>query len=174
MLDPRVIGNDLSSFDHVLYATNIYGRRKDHENGDFAVDGLEAWLPSPIRPDKVEVGDIAFRKAVWGKRYGAGRPPTAPGDLYIDFGFVGVAIGALLIGMVAAAMVGLVRGPPGGREYRIALFAISLIVLHELVSNTSSLAFGLVVTLALPFLIAVHLFGRGMSRRGRPARSYAG
>jgi oligosaccharide repeat unit polymerase len=159
-LDPQVIMNDITPFDHVLYATTIFGRTRDHEHGTFLIDGIRSYVPSAIDPDKPDGGDIAFRKVVWGNEFGAGRPPTSVGDLYIDFGFPGVAIGAVLIGVLARSLLGLLRGPPAGRQYRVAVYAMLLVVLYELVVDTFSLALGYVLTVALPFLIAVHVFGR--------------
>ena len=163
-LNPRVILNDLTSFDHVLYATTIYGRSRSHERGAFLLNGARSFLPGAIDPGKPEGGDIAFRKVVWKDEFGAGRPPTAVGDLYIDFGFPGIAVGAVLIGILARALLALLA-EGRGREYRIALFAISLAVLYEIVTSTFSIAFGDALTLGLPFLIAVHLFGRVSTRR---------
>jgi oligosaccharide repeat unit polymerase len=160
LLDERVFLNDDTSFDHVLYATAIYGRTRDHEQGAFLLGGARSFVPRAIDPGKPEGGDIVFRKAVWQNRFGAGRPPTAVGDLYIDFGYVGVALGGLLIGVLARALLGLVRGPASGREYRVALYAVLLIVLCVLVAGTFSLAIGHALTLLLPLLIAVHGFGR--------------
>ena len=42
----------------------------------------------------------------------------------------------------------------------MALYAIGLVILYTLVADTFSLALGYVFTLALPFLVAVHVFGR--------------
>jgi oligosaccharide repeat unit polymerase len=159
-LDPHVILNDITSFDDVLYATTLYGRTRPHEHGQFLLDGARSFLPSKIDPNKPEGGDIVFRKVVWKNQFGAGRPPTAVGDLYIDFGFPGVAVGALLIGVLARSLLGFLRGPLSGRQYRVALYAIALVILYELVVDTFSLALGFMLTLALPFLIAVHVFGR--------------
>ena len=111
ILDLRVILNDSTSFDHVLYATNIYGRNRDHEGGAFLVGGARSFLPRRIDSGKPEGGDIVFRRVVWREEFGAGRPPTAVGDLFIDFGLWGVAVGALLIGVLCRALVGLVRDP---------------------------------------------------------------
>jgi oligosaccharide repeat unit polymerase len=171
-LDPRVVLNDITSFDDVFYATTIYGRSRDHLNGRFLVDGARSFLPSRIDPNKPEGGDIVFRKVVWKNQFGAGRPPTAVGDFYIDFGFPGVAVGALLLGLLARALLGLLGGGPAGRQYRVALYAIALVILYELVVDTFSLALGFVLTLAVPFLIAVHAFGRAPGRR-LPAESTA-
>jgi oligosaccharide repeat unit polymerase len=160
VLDERVILNDTTSYDQVLYATTLYGRSLRHERGRFLLDGLRSYVPRKIDPGKPEGGDILFRRAVWGEQFAAGRPPTAVGDLYIDFGFPGVAVGALLIGLLCHALLGLLRGGGPGREYRIALYALLLTVLYELVADTFSIAFGFVLTLVVPFLVAVHLFGR--------------
>ena len=164
VLDVRVILNDITSFDHVLYATNIYGRERGYRHGSFLIGGIRSYLPRRIDSGKPDGGDIVFRRVVWREQFGAGRPPTVVGDLFIDFGFWGVAVGALLIGMLARALVGLVRGPPGGREYRVVLFAFSLVVLYEVVVDTFSVALGYALTLLVPFLIAVHIFGRVVRR----------
>ncbi len=172
MLDERVVLNDITSFDHVLYVTSIYGQTRAHEHGSFLAGGVRAYVPRAIDPGKPEGGDIVLRRVVWRERFGAGRPPTAVGDLFIDFGYVGVALGALFIGILARALLGLVRGPPAGRQYRVALYAILLIVLYELVADTFSIAVGIVLTLLLPFVVAVHGFGRlPLSRPGAAGES---
>ena len=107
LLDARVIVNDITSFDQVVYATTIYGRERDHENGGFLLDGARSFVPRAIDSDKPEGGDITLREAVWGGSFTGGRPPTAVGDLWIDFGFPGVAVGGLLIGLLARALLGL-------------------------------------------------------------------
>jgi oligosaccharide repeat unit polymerase len=160
VLDARVVVNDNTHFDHVLYASTIYGRSRPHERGEFLLNGARSYVPRRIDPDKPEGGDIALRNVVWRERFGAGRPPTAVGDLYIDFGFPGVAVGALLIGVAARSLLGLLLGGSLGREYRVALYAILLIVLYEFVVGTFSIALGFAFTLLLPFLLAVHVFGR--------------
>jgi oligosaccharide repeat unit polymerase len=170
VLDTRVIANDITSFDHVLYATTIYGRERDHRNGRFFVGAVRSFLPSALDPGKPEGGDIVFRKAVWGNDFRAGRPPTVVGDLFIDFGFAGVAIGGLLVGLLSRSLIGLLAGPFAGRQYRIALYAILLLMLYEVVADTFSLALGYALTLLLPFLVAVHVFGR-LPGPGRPART---
>jgi oligosaccharide repeat unit polymerase len=158
-LDPRVVINDITSFDHVLYATTIFPKDRHFEHGQFLLDGVRSFIPRTIDPNKPDGGDIEFRRVVWKEELGAGRPPTAPGDYYIDFGFPGVAIGGFVIGVLAAALLGLLRGPPAGRRFRVALYAIALLSLYEVVVDTFSLGLGIVLTLALPFLIAVYGFG---------------
>jgi oligosaccharide repeat unit polymerase len=164
ILDLRVILNDITSYDHVVYAASIYGRERGHERGAFLAGGVRSFVPGFLDPGKPEGGDIVFRRAVWGETYLAGRPPTAVGDLWIDFGFAGVALGAILIGLVARSLLGLVAAQGPGREYRAALYAIALVILLTLVVDTFSLALGYVFTLLLPFLVTVHALGRLRSR----------
>jgi oligosaccharide repeat unit polymerase len=160
VLDARVIANDISYFDDVLYATTIYGETRPHRHGGFLLDSVRSYIPRRIDSGKPEGGDIVFRKVVWKNQFLAGRPPTAVGDLFIDFGLPGVALGALLFGLAARALIGLLDGGALGREYRVALYAILLIVLYEWLVGTLSIAVGFVLTLLLPFLVAVHGFGR--------------
>ena len=79
-----------------------------------------------------------------------------------------MALGALLIGVLARALLGLAApAATPGREYRVALYAIGLVIVYTLVVDTFSLALGYVLTLALPFLVTVHVFGRLPGRRAR-------
>jgi oligosaccharide repeat unit polymerase len=160
VLDQRVILNDITYFDHILYATTIYGETRPHEHGQFLLDGARSYVPSAIDSNKPEGGDVVFRRVVFEEDVGAGRPPTAAGDFYIDFGLPGVAVGGLLIGIAARALVGLLAGSGAGREYRVALYAVLLVLLYEFVVGTFSIAVGFGLTLLLPFLAAVHGFGR--------------
>ena len=74
---------------------------------------------------------------VWGGDH-CRAAPTAVGDLWIDFGFPGVALGALLIGVLARALLGLAApAATPGRDYRVALYAIGLVIVYTLVVDTS-------------------------------------
>ena len=160
VLDERVILNDLTAFDNVLVATAIYGRERPHEHGGFLVDAVRSYVPRRIDAGKPEGGDILFRRVMWGERFIAGRPPSAVGDFFIDFGFWGVALGALVLGAVCRFLLALLDSRPTGREYRVALFALLLVVLYEFLVGTLSIAIGFALTLVLPFLVAAQVFGR--------------
>ena len=79
VLDPRVVLNDITSFDHVVYATTIYGRERGHEKGGFLLDGARSFVPRAIDSGKPDGGDIVFRRVVWGRRPlpGGPRRPSA-------------------------------------------------------------------------------------------------
>jgi oligosaccharide repeat unit polymerase len=170
-LEPRVILNDITSFDDVFYVTSIYGRERPHENGSFMLGAFRSYVPGAIDPNKPVSGDIILRRVVFGKVFGAGRPPTVVGDLYIDFGFAGVALGALLLGFAARGMLALVRGREAGREYRVALYAVLLVILYEWMVDTLSVAVGFALTLGLPLLLTIGIFGRLPRRSVAPAGS---
>jgi oligosaccharide repeat unit polymerase len=160
-LDGRAILNDLNAFDFVLYATQVRPFERPYRHGGGLVDAVRSYVPGAIDPGKPEGGDIVFRKEVWGDAYGAGRPPTVVGDLYSDFGFAGVGVGALLLGLAARILLGLVRDlRTAGREYRVALYALALVLLYEIVTSTYSVALGFALTLGIPLLVAIHGFGR--------------
>jgi oligosaccharide repeat unit polymerase len=165
-LEPRVLLNDTTSFDHVFYVTSIYGRERPHEHGGFALKALRSYVPSAIDPDKPVGGDIILRRVVFGAQYGAGRPPTVVGDLYIDFGLAGVGVGALLLGMLARCIAALVHGRGPGREYRVALYAVLLIVLYEWMVDTLSVTIGFALAFGLPLAFTVGVLGRIRRRAG--------
>jgi oligosaccharide repeat unit polymerase len=175
ILDPRGILNDMTEFDGVFTATSIVGSQYEYRrpapfrHGGVLRDAFTSYIPARIYPDKPESGDIVFRKLVWGKELEAGRPTTAPGDFWWDFGWAGVVIGSLLFGLLARAIAGLVTGGTGdrGREYRVVLYAIALVVLYMELITTYSVALGFVITFMLPFVVAMHVIGPVSKRIGR-------
>jgi oligosaccharide repeat unit polymerase len=160
VFDQRVILNDLTAYDSLMLATTIYGRARAHRRGGFLIDAVRSYVPRRLDSGKPEGGDITFRQLVWGEQFTAGRPPTAIGDFFIDFGLWGVAVGGLMLGAACRVLLSWLHPGPGCREYRVALFSLSLVVLYEFMVGTYSIAIGFAITLLLPFLIAVHGLGR--------------
>jgi oligosaccharide repeat unit polymerase len=174
ILDPRGVLNDFTEFDEVFIATTVIG--SDHRyrhpapflHGEGIVDAFRSYIPASIDSGKPESGDIAFRKLIWGNELKSGRPYTVVGDFWHDFGFPGVAVGALIFGMLARALLGLVSTSAmgAGREHRVVLYGIGLVLLYTQLITTYSVALGYVITLALPYLAAVYLFGPLRERLG--------
>ncbi len=112
VLDQRVILNDLSGYDSLMLATTIYGRDRPHRHGGFLVDAVRSYVPRRLDSGKPDGGDIVFRREVWGNQFTAGRPPTAIGDFFIDFGLWGVAVGGLMLGAVCRLLLSLLGSQP--------------------------------------------------------------
>lgn len=161
LVDPRGILNDNTQFDQLFIATSSLGHGLEYQHGRWLLDGIRSNVPAAIDPGKPEAGDIVFRKAIWGNELGAGRPITIVGDFYYDFGFAGIAVGSLLLGLLARVLLGLLGSlRSAGVEYRVSLYAIGLLILYEALVGTYSLAFSFAIALLVPYLVAVHGIGR--------------
>jgi hypothetical protein len=170
---PQGILNDLNEFDYLLEATTVIGsghkyhRRADFQYGNGLLQAVHPFVPGTIDPDKPESRDQEFRKIIWGKTKGEGRPYTIVGDFWNDFGFAGVVVGSLLFGLFARAMMGLVApGQQGdGKELRVILYAMGLTFVYIAVSSTYSVTVGFLVIFGLPLLLTLYAI--------RPATDYA-
>jgi hypothetical protein len=170
LTDPRGVLNDITEFDGLFYATTVIGSSREYRNpapfrgGGWFIDALHSYVPASIDAGKPKSGDIEFRELVFDDEFEAGRPFTVIGDFWADFGFAGVALGALLVGVLMRGLVGLVAGAPRrpGSEYRVILYSIALVVFYAWVVNTYSVAIGFAITFGIPFLAVMHFI--------RPAR----
>lgn len=167
IVHPRGVVNDVTEFDQLFVATSVIGPTLPYKHGSWLVEAFHSYVPHFIDPHKPPPSDVVFRREVYGNSVGAGRPPTAIGDFYYDFGLAGVAIGALVLGLLARALLMLLApGGPEGRAYRVAIYALGLFIIYEIVTTTYSVAIGFVLTLGVPLLIAIHGLGR-LPRRAR-------
>jgi hypothetical protein len=170
LTDPRGVVNDITEFDGLFYATTVIGSPREYRNpapfrrGGWFVEALRSYVPSDIDPGKPKSGDIEFRELIFNDEFKAGRPFTVIGDFWADFGFLGVALGALLVGVLARGFPGLVAGAPSrpGSEYRVILYSIVLVVFYIWLVNTYSVAIGFAITFGVPFVVVMHVI--------RPAR----
>lgn len=176
IIHPRALLNDThgGGFDDIFYATSVIGsshhyvRRRDFQYGMGLVDAVRSYIPHAIDPNKPQSGDQVFRYLVFGKRFSAGLPYTVIGDFWDDFGFPGVVIGSVLFGLLARVLLGLLASPlDPGYEYRVALYAVGLMLLFVETTVTYSVTFGYILTVAVPFLIAVHVLGPVLLRTRR-------
>ncbi len=168
IVHPRALLNDShgGGFDDILMGTAVigsphhYARQRGFQYGMGIVDAFRSYLPSSIDPHKPQSGDQAFRYLIWANRFKAGRPYTIIGDLWNDFGFAGVVIGSLLFGLVARMLLGLVASPSDpGHEYRVALYAVGLMILFVEATVTYAVTLGYVLTIGVPFVIAIYVLG---------------
>lgn len=168
--DPRGVVNDNTAFDGLLGVVAIYGVSEPHGNGRSARDAVLSYVPRRLYAGKPEGGDIAFRKLLWGDAYEGGRPYGVIGALYLDFGWAGVAGGGLALGLLARVLLGLVREGAArpGRRLRVALFAMGMLVLYELLIGVWSIALGFLLQLAVPLTLALAIAWRVRWWRSAP------
>lgn len=167
-LDPRTFLNDNNQLDNLLMALAWYGKVVPHENGETIVNAVK--LFNPIG-EKAVAEDVAFRKLVWQDKLGAGRPYTAIGGFYADFGWAGIVVGSFLLGVLTRAFTVMIR--PGrslaGHRYRAAVVAIATFLLYNLITTTYSITLGLAIEVIVPFAVALAILR--FSSASRPAES---
>lgn len=149
-------------FDQVLIATNRIPAASPYRWGGELSQAVRSQIPSVLYADRPEPNDTSFRKLVWGDRFLAGRPIGATGSFYRDFGFAGVLLGGLLVGLLARALMGLraAAGDEAGRPVRAALFVLGVLLTFIFTVGGYTLAFGYAITIALPVVLAFTVFGR--------------
>jgi hypothetical protein len=170
IVDPNGVLNDFTEFDILFWATSLVPEERGYADGQGLVDAFASYVPSAILPDKPGATNQEFGKLVWGHDHWGGRPYTIVGGLYVDFGFPGIAAGAVLFGILGRLLLSLLRAPPGlpGRQYRIAVYAIAAAIFYLALATDYAVAIGFVIEYALPFLLAVYVIGRWASRRPAP------
>jgi oligosaccharide repeat unit polymerase len=175
IVHPNGILNDFTEFDILFYATSLIPAERDYGYGQGIVDALASYVPGPILSDKPESTDQEFRRFVWGRTQKGGRPYTIVGDLYNDFSFPGIAVGAVLFGIAGRLLLALLRAPAGlpGRRRRVALYAIGASVFYMALATAYTLPIGFVIELALPFFVTVGVLGRVPGRAGPRRRAPA-
>lgn len=161
-VDARAVLGASPVFDQVFAEVNLVPRATDYRYGGEFAQGLLGQVPSVIYPGKPEANDLTFRKLVWGERFQAGRPVGAAGEFYRDFGFPGVLLGSLLFGIIARGLTGLrsAAGGVGGRELRIALYVIGVLLLYQFTVGSYSLVFGSGLAVMFPLVLALRIFAR--------------
>lgn len=149
-------------FDQVFAEMNLVPRTAPYRYGGELAQGVLGQIPRAIYPGKPEANDLTFRKLVWGERFQAGRPVGAAGEFYRDFGFLGVVIGALLLGSLLRTVTGLQAraGPRAGRELRIALYVVAVLLLYQFTVGSYSLVLGSGLAILIPLVLALRIFAR--------------
>jgi hypothetical protein len=166
VVNPEGIVNDFTEFDIFFYATSLIPEERGYAHGQGLLDAFKSYVPGALIANKPQSTDQEFGKLVWGHSHWGGRPYTAVGDFYNDFGFPGIAVCAVLFGVVGRLLLSLLRAPPGlpGRRYRVGLYAIGTAVFYIELATDYALTIGFFIEYALPFLLAVHVFGPAISR----------
>ena len=188
VLDPRGVLNDMTEFDGVFTATTVIGSPHRYRSpapfqyGEGILAAFHSYVPARIDAGKPESGDVEFRKLDLGRR-AAGRA-ALHGDrgllerLRLSRGGRGLA--SLRPARPRSRGAGLTPRHGPGREYRVVLYAIALVLLYTELVNTYSVAIGFVLTIGVPFLVAMHVIrpiadraSRRLASSGRRAETPA-
>jgi len=92
----------LQEFDAMLLAIRDVGDRFDFRMGADFVNGLLSWVPRFLYPDKETFHIGGWLRQVYEPTTVNGWPPALPGAWYINFGSLGIFLGAVISGWVLA------------------------------------------------------------------------
>ena len=161
-LDAQVILNSSPVFDQLFAETDYIPAHAGYRYGGELGQGLISQTPRFLYPHKPQSTDTTFRQLIWGNEFLAGRPVGAAGEFYRDFGFPGVVVGALVLGILARGLIGLRTryGGPDGRPLRAALYVIGVVLLYQFLVGSYSILFGTILEIGIPLALAVKLFAR--------------
>ncbi len=161
-VDFRAILSSSPVYDQLFVAVEHVPERSGYRYGGEFGQGLLGTVPRVVYPGKPESTDVSFRKLIWGDRFLAGRPISAAGEFYRDFGWIGVVVGSLLFGVVTRVLTGLRAraGPADGRALRAAVFVVGLVLLYQFAIGSWSILFGSGLAIGIPLFLALRVFAR--------------
>ena len=97
-------------FDAFVLALKDAGTLFDFRHGQDFWNGLISWVPRAILPDRESYHIGAWFRQVYEPETINGWPITVLGSWYVNFGVIGLGLGAVLSGMLAAAVDYAYRG----------------------------------------------------------------
>jgi hypothetical protein len=159
---------DLTKTAHVLDAVP---ERVPYQYGRTMLTWLLAPVPRVLWPDKPDIGvGRSLGVPVFLRRLGTGGvPPGIIGELYLNFGFAGVFIGMLVIGLVLRSLreTLLPFFPSQGMVLIYALLSTRLTL--DLLTNSVSGGLAKLLQEMVPLLLALYALGGASTRSARPA-----
>jgi len=122
------------------------------------------WLPSLLFPDKPPTAPGVFTLALWPEKWeneATTMPPGLFGEFYLNFGWVGVAFGALIFGAVYGVAYG--RAARSGRDVPLGIYVMMAgVMLHYFRGELAA-----VTVLLLSMLVPLVWMLRGELRTDR-------
>ncbi|ORT71901.1 oligosaccharide repeat unit polymerase [Pseudomonas mosselii] len=112
-------------------------------------------VPSALFPGKPLTAAGVFTGAFWPNMWllqGTTMPPGVFGEFYMNFGFVGVLLGALLLGFVWGRLYGAVVGNPQS-DRALGIYALTIASMLHLFRGELSSVLLLLASIWLPFLL---------------------
>lgn len=162
-----------TTFDSSILAVRDFPENIDFRAGEDFTTGLWGALPNALRPDRLQFETIgAMFHRLYEPTANNGWPIGAPAEWFINFGWIGVAVGGLLSGVLYRSItIGLQRSPMPQLS-TIAALILTLIVFPLGLSSSSANRFVIHVIPLLVLLGGLRLLGD--MRPDRDRKSDAG
>lgn len=157
-----ILGGDTEMFAILALETERVPSLKPHQPGLTLVSLATTWIPRRMYPDKVEPTDYEVYAMLFPDYAKISRGGTAPsvfGGFYYDSGFLGVAIGAVLLGILARALYEYLLAHPGSAGARL-VFAAMLPFIVVMVRGNPTDTVGRMAFIVFPIIVAVWWGGR--------------
>lgn len=163
-----VLMNDNSTFDAATEAVALGPDYLNNQAGDRFVSGLAAAVPSVVYGEsKPQTSDVWFREQVWGNRFLGGRPFSLVGELWLDFGVLGLVLGGLALGWAVSRLdQSLAQASSTTSAERIVFTAFLVVMLWTLLGGGTSLFVGQLLLYGIPLIAAGLLLRLASPRHG--------
>jgi len=92
----------LQEFDAMLLAIRDVGEKFDFRHGQDFINGLLSWIPRFLYPSKEDFGLGQWLRQAYDPTQVNGWPPAIPAAWYVNFGSIGIILGALISAVVLA------------------------------------------------------------------------
>ncbi len=144
-------------------------------NGTSLLAALTFPIPRAIMPDKLPGGSELFtrlvRPEIWSQ--GRGDRVTFIGELFMNFGWLGVFLGGLVLGVLVSGLYNAMLSYQGAVFY-VALYAIGLVSFVSLIRGDFAIASFQFLRMAAPIALVVFLCGQFRFGAGQPGLPLAG
>lgn len=146
-----------SQLDYLIILLEIVPDEFGYYYGTFYVRAFLNWIPRAIWSDKpvLTIGS-KLRRVILPEASG-GRPPGIIGRYFVDFGFPGVIVGALITGMLMRYIYELLR-KNGHSPLFLLIYVTVLFSVGGGVSNSTLFGMTSMLLLLIPVLIADRIF----------------
>jgi len=130
LLDPFIYNRNLLDVSKTAHIVNSIPEKMPFEHGETFLALLYAPVPRTVWPDKpaLSIGkDISHHIYGYSQRTLAGIPPGMPAELYLNFGYPGILIGFLLVGILLKKLFNSFQFDGPVNKNRIVLYVVIVV-----------------------------------------------
>ena len=162
-----ILGADTEMFSVMALETELVPSIKPHEPGLTVVSLATTWIPRRLYSGKPETTDFEVYSMIFPERARvsrAGSSPSILGGFYYDSGLIGVAIGALLFGLLSRVLYEYLVAYPTSAGVRL-LYASTLPFVAITVRGNPTDTVGRMAYIVFPIILALWWAGRREPQR---------